>query len=117
MMRINETELLLTLEASLTGLLPLPDRLSPRSFDQPPPAPAGLYRHGQQLGWRELVEVTRIPGFGQDWVLVPLSGGQVVLAWAGAVAEIHLVAARRWQETALPVLVSLSSDPDGGLHG
>lgn len=117
MMRVEEAELLQVLETSLTDLLPLPDRLHPSPGECQIPGLQGRHRHGEVLGWRELVEVTHLPGFGQRWVLVPLSGGRVVLAWADAVAEIHLVAARRWQEKALPVLVSLSSDIDGGLVG
>lgn len=115
-MRVNGAELLLTLEAALADLLPLPEYLSPAPNGGQIPDLFGRYRHGEALGWRELALVTYMPGFGQDWVLVPLSGGRVVLAWARGVDEIHLVAAQRWHATVLPVLVSLTADPDGGLH-
>lgn len=59
-MIVNETELLLTLEASLTDLPRLSDRLSPAHGDRAFPDPLVPYRHGQLLRWRELGEAGKV---------------------------------------------------------
>lgn len=110
-MNVNDMELFSTLAAGLPGLSPLPDIPELRPDSSLPAVTLGRFEHGQLLSWREVLEVTTLPGFGQRWTLVPLRGGRVALAWREALTARQDELAMAWQARALPVLAALSTDP------
>lgn len=115
-MKVNQQELFTALEASLKGFLPLPDELECIPGWADPGLALGRFRHGDFLGWREVVEVAQLWGFEQQWVLLPFCGGRVALAQRGSLTAHQQLTAQVWQTNALPVLAVLAKIRDSGLE-
>lgn len=102
---MNGRELLLTIEATLVDLLPLPEDLSLKTDIDISATQLGSWSTGQLLEWDDAWAVLRHPDFGAEWHVVPLHGGRLVLAPVSALPEQHRQAAALWQERAVGLLL------------
>ncbi|AWT37834.1 hypothetical protein DM785_19155 (plasmid) [Deinococcus actinosclerus] len=106
-MKINGPELLLTIEGTLLGCLPLPVALALRPNVDVSSLRLGRWAHGQALDWLDAWAALRHTDFQQGWRVVPLQGGQLVLGHTTALPEHHQQAANLWQERSVGVLALL----------
>lgn len=111
-MRVDDLELFNLIEAGLQEFQPLPDHSD--LFSQEAVALVRLvgFQHGQLIGWKEVLEVVCLPGYGSEWNVVPLRGGIVALALRASLSSKHQQLARAWQERAHPGL-TVAGDADG----
>ena len=107
-MQVNGLELLLTIEATLLGCLPLPAALALCPDVDVSSLRLGRWAHGQALDWRDAWAALRHPDFRHGWRVVPLQGGQLVLGHTAALPEHHRQAADLWQERAAGLLALTS---------
>lgn len=107
-MKVNGPELLLTIESTLLGCLPLPTALALPSGVDVSSLRLGSWAHGQALDWRDAWAALRHPDFRHGWRVVPLQGGQLVLGHVATLPEHHRQAADLWQERAVGLLALLN---------
>ncbi|WP_295818060.1 hypothetical protein [uncultured Deinococcus sp.] len=103
-MKVNEQELLLTIEATLTEFLPLPEVLEPTYGGRIGNWQLGQWRHGAELTIQQAWESMRHPDFPGKWLVIPLCGGRLVLAERDAVPPEWQAMARLWHERAAGML-------------
>lgn len=116
-MKVNGTELLLTIEGTLVGLLPLPAELTPLLGVDVGSDRLEGWMHGYELDWREAWVVLRHPDSGNIWRVVPLQGGRLVLGHVSVLPDHHLQAADLWQRKAAGLLSLLDESRVGILRG
>lgn len=107
-MKVNGPELLLTIEGTLLGCLPLPATLALRPGVDVSRLHLGSWAHGQALDWRDAWAALRHPDFRHGWRVVPLQGGQLVLGHTSTLPEHHRLAAEQWQDRAAGLLALTS---------
>lgn len=115
-MKVNGPELLLTIEGTLLGCLPLPAALALCPDVDVSSLQLGSWAHGQALDWREAWAALRHPDFRHGWRVVPLRGGQLVLGHTAALPQHHLQAADLWHERAVGILALLNDGLVGSPH-
>ncbi|AWT37317.1 hypothetical protein DM785_16505 (plasmid) [Deinococcus actinosclerus] len=113
-MKVNGPELLLTIEGTLLGCLPLPVALALRPDVDVSSLNLGSWAHGQALDWQEAWAALCHPDFRHGWRVVPLRGGQLLLGHTAALPDDHRQAADLWQDRAagLLALVSATAEQD-----
>lgn len=115
-MKVSVPELLLTIEGTLLGCLPLPAALTLRPGVDVSSERLGRWAHGQTLDWRDAWAAMRHPDFRHGWCVVPLQGGQLVLGHSAALPDHHRQAADLWQNRAAGLLAMLNDGLVGGPH-
>lgn len=114
-MKVNGPELLLTIEGTLLGCLPLPVALARCPDVDVSSLRLGRWAHGQALDWRDAWAALRHPDFRHGWRVVPLQGGRLVLGHTAVLPQHHRQAADLWQERAVGLLALLDDFVDGAV--
>lgn len=103
MMKLNEQEILLTIEATLTEFLPLQEILDTES-SRTSKRRLSHWCHGDELSLNQAWEATNKSDFQDFWLIIPLRGGRLVLAERDAVLPEQQAVACLWYERAIGVL-------------